>query len=132
MKSRCLLLSIVLALGLAYLVSSDVRASLWASGMLTALPDTWVAQLLPTGSMEPTLDEHDWLIYRRVPFDQVQPGDIISFRCPIDGVPVTHRVARRLADGRLVTRGDNNADPDPWTVGAADFRGLLIAVYSGS
>ena len=60
----------------------------------------------------------------------MRPGDIISFRCPIDGEPVTHRVLRRLPDGRLITRGDDNPLADPWTIGPEQFRGMLIAVYS--
>lgn len=123
-------LAVWCALGLVYLSSTNVRASLWASGLMAAVPDTWVARLLPTGSMEPTLTERDWLIFQRVPFSRVRPGDIISFDCPIDRVPITHRVDRRLADGRITTRGDNNPEPDPWTVGPQDYRGLLIAVYS--
>lgn len=117
-------------LGLVYACSTHVRASLWASGMLTTTPDTWVGRLTPTGSMEPTLSPKDWLIYQAVPFGSVRPGDIISFRCPRDREPVTHRVVRRLEDGRLVTKGDGNADIDPWAIGPAEFRGMLIAVYA--
>jgi signal peptidase I len=130
MKRRCVLLSVLCALGLSYFFSTNVRAALWASGLMTAVPDTWVVRLLPTGSMEPTLTDQDWLVFQHIPFSHVQMGDIISFRCPIDGVPVTHRVVRRLADGRVVTRGDNNPDADPWVIGPENYRGLLIAVYS--
>lgn len=129
MKRSITLLCIWCSLGLGYLGSADVRASLWASAMVTAMPDTWVGRLLPTGSMEPTLNENDWLIFQRTPFGRIRPGDVISFHCPLDSVPVTHRVVRRLENGRLLTRGDNNLEVDPWTVGAEDFRGLLIAVY---
>ncbi len=132
MKRPIVLLCIWCSLGLGYLFSANVRASLWASAVMTTMPDTWVGRLLPTGSMEPTLTENDWLIYQRVPFAQVRPGDVISFHCPIDSVPVTHRVVRRLENGRLITRGDNNHDVDPWTIGPQDFRGLLIAVYLDS
>lgn len=130
MKCRCVLLSLLLALGLSYFFSTNVRAALWASGIMTAVPDTWVVRLLPTGSMEPTLTDQDWLVFQHIPFAHVRVGDIISFRCPIDGVPVTHRVVRRLADGHVVTRGDNNPESDPWIVGQENYRGLLIAVYS--
>ncbi|BET65988.1 hypothetical protein ASA1KI_09060 [Opitutales bacterium ASA1] len=132
MKRPVLLLLVWCSLGLSYLFSTNVRASLWASAMLTTTPDTWVGRLLPTGSMEPTLNEKDWLIYRRVDFAEVRAGDVISFHCPLDGVPVTHRVVRRLECGRLVTRGDNNPVVDPWTVSSDDFRGVLIAVYAES
>ena len=115
--------------GLLYVSSNDVRASLWASGVLTTTPDTWVGRLTPTGSMEPTLSPRDWLIYRQLPFGLVRPGDVISFRCPEDARPVTHRVVRRLGDGRLATKGDGNPDEDPWLVGPDEYRGMLIAVY---
>ena len=112
-----------------YACSANVRASLWASGVLTTTPDSWVARLAPTGSMEPTYTPEDWLIFRQVPFGHVRPGDVISFHCPEDRIPVAHRVVRRLPDGRLVTKGDGNAHEDPWTVGPAEYRGMLIAVY---
>lgn len=131
MRRRCaIVLALWCALGLGFLTSTDVRASLWASAFITTTPDTWVARLLPTGSMAPTLTEHDWLIFQRLPFGQVHPGAIISFRCPLDGEPVTHRVAARLPDGRFLTRGDANPGPDPWVVGPEHYRGMLIAVYS--
>lgn len=115
--------------GLLYACSSNVRASLWASGVLSTTPNSWVGRLTPTGSMEPTLTPDDWLIYRHLPFGQVRPGDVISFVCPEDHKPVTHRVIRRLSDGRLITKGDGNADEDPWAIGPESFRGVLIAVY---
>jgi signal peptidase I len=131
MVRRCvILLAVWCAVGLGFLASTDVRASLWASAVITTTPDTWVAQLLPTGSMAPALTEDDWLIFQRLPFGQVRPGDIISFRCPLDGEPVTHRVATRMSDGRLLTRGDANPGTDPWIVGPEHYRGMLIAVYS--
>jgi len=130
-KKRCLfLLAIWGPIFLVYVCSTNVRASLWASACLTAMPDTWVARLTPTGSMEPTLTDKDWLIFQRVPFGQVRKGDVISFYCPMDGVPVVHRVVERLDDGRLITKGDNNPLPDPWVVSITDYRGLLIAAYS--
>jgi signal peptidase I len=130
MKRPLVVLVVWSLLGLVYVCSTDVRASLWASGMLTATPDTWVGRLTPTGSMEPTLGPRDWLIYQQVPFSHVRPGDVISFRCPEDDQPVTHRVVRRLRDGRLATKGDGNAYEDPWTIGPAEFRGILIAIYT--
>lgn len=130
-KKRCAChLAIWSTIFLVYVCSSNVRASLWASACITAMPDTWVARLTATGSMEPTYDEKDWLIFQRVPFGQVRIGDVISFYCPEDGVPITHRVVEKLKDGRLVTKGDNNPLPDPWTVSMENFRGMLIASYS--
>jgi len=129
MKRSLVVLFVWCLVGVTYLCSTNVRASLWASGMLTATPDTWVARLTPTGSMEPTLTPRDWLIFQQVSIGHVRPGDIISFRCPEDNTPVTHRAIRRLADGRLITKGDGNDQIDPWTIGPAEFRGILIAVY---
>jgi signal peptidase I len=130
MKHPITLLVAWVLLGLTYVCSADVRASLWASGVLSSTPDTWVARLTPTGSMEPSLGPRDWLIFRHVPYGHVRSGDVISFYCPIDRAPTTHRVVRRLSDGRLVTKVDGNADEDPWTLGPDDYRGMLIAVYT--
>ncbi len=130
---RCLVvLAVWAALGISFVSSTDVRASLWASGVATALPGTWVTRLQPTGSMEPTLTSRDWLVYQRVPFSRIRAGDVISFHCPLDGVPVTHRVVRVLDGGRFLTKGDNNPEVDPWTVEARHYRGVLVSVHPGS
>lgn len=130
MKHPVAVLAAWVLVGLLYACSATVRASLWASGMLTTTPDSWVGKLTPSGSMEPTLGARDWLIFQRVPFGQVRAGDVISFFCPSDGTPVAHRVIRRLADGRLITKGDGNDDIDPWTIGPEEFRGVLLAIYT--
>src|SRR4051812_23271440 len=66
-------------------------------------------------SMLPTLPESCRLAVVRVPFEQVRvgprDGDVITTR--LHGKKVTHRAVRRLADGSIVTWGDNNSGPDP-------------------
>lgn len=68
--------------------------------------------------MAPTIPTGSLVVLRWVDADTVEPGDIITFRSPVDAdLLVTHRVvAVEPADGTpmFATRGD--ANPDPWLV----------------
>ncbi|WP_164478021.1 signal peptidase I [Nocardioides pantholopis] len=72
-----------------------------------------------TGSMAPEINPGDVIVTKPKPADQVEVGDVLTFRAPVEGKPVeTHRVVKvgRTAQGELVirTKGDANAAPDPW------------------
>lgn len=83
-------------------------------------------QLLPyrpismlTGSMAPAIPAGSVLLSTYVPDEQVRVGDVITLQAPTgDREVVTHRVVEvQPADGAVLvrTRGDGNAQPDPWT-----------------
>ncbi len=80
-------------------------------------------------SMLPTFPEGCRLVVVRVPFSEVKvgllDGDVISTR--YRGRNVVHRAVRRLADGSLVTWGDNNATPDRETTTEANYVGIVVA-----
>jgi signal peptidase I len=84
-------------------------------------------------SMLPTLRQGDLVLLRKVPFDQVEVGEIVAFKTPkayaVGDVPgmFLHRVVRKeLRDGALVliTKGDNS-DQDPFPVSQGQFMGVL-------
>lgn len=98
--------TVVTLIGLAVVVPSLLGFHLYA---------------IATGSMTGTLDVGTLAIAREVPVDQLAVGDIITYVPPAEtgiGHPVTHRIASIApsADGAttFVTRGDANADVDPW------------------
>ena len=68
-----------------------------------------------TGSMVPTFRPGDAVFLRRVVPANLQPGDIISYRNPLDAsMIITHRlISRDNQTGRLTTEGDNSSTPDP-------------------
>lgn len=72
------------------------------------------------GSMAGTHDKGSIVFERRVPAQELEVGDVITYQPPAEsGVTwlVTHRiVAIKEVEGRQVirTQGDANPDPDPW------------------
>ena len=72
-----------------------------------------------TGSMTGTIDPGDIVVSVPRPADEVEVGDILTFRAPVDDKHVeTHRVVavRHTEQGEVVirTQGDANDGPDPW------------------
>lgn len=71
-----------------------------------------------TGSMAPALPAGSLLVDRPVHVADVRPGDVVTLEAPTPGRPVfSHRVvAVEVSGGRpaLRTKGDANADVDPW------------------
>jgi signal peptidase I len=67
-------------------------------------------------SMEPTYHAGDLVIVRRRPVYQV--GDIVAYEIPAGevggGLSVIHRIVGGSVDTGFRTKGDNNAESDPW------------------
>jgi signal peptidase I len=111
--ARVVLLSRVLAwllalAALAVLVAVAVGPRLGLYRMETVL----------SGSMQPTFRPGDVIIVTPEPVTAVRPGQIISYQIPIGDHHVeSHRVVRVLERGThpvIITKGDNNAETDPW------------------
>lgn len=82
-----------------------------------------MAWVVTTGvSMEPEFSDGDVAVVR--PADTYELGDVIAYRNPDLGQVVLHRVIDR-ADGRLVTRGDNNEWVDSYRPAPEDVMGSL-------
>ncbi len=66
-------------------------------------------------SMLPTLEGGDLVVIQNVPVDQVHVGDIIVYSglCSTGGESVVHRVIQ-ISSGGLITKGDNNPEPDQY------------------
>jgi signal peptidase I len=71
-----------------------------------------------SGSMQPTFRPGDVIIVTPEPVTAVRPGQVISYQIPIGDHHVeSHRVVRVLDRGThpvIITKGDNNAEADPW------------------
>jgi hypothetical protein len=103
-----------------------LAAGLLLPVLADAAPDRTV--LAGTGrSMLPTLPEACRLVVVRIPFDEIRvgesDGDIVATR--LHGISVVHRAVGRLADGSLVTRGDNNPAPDEASTSEANYVGVV-------
>ncbi|MFC2144037.1 signal peptidase I, partial [Candidatus Aenigmatarchaeota archaeon] len=99
------------------------------------------SSLACTGSMEPTLDCNDKVLYAPVysPGD-IKVGDVISFKRPLgsslsgNSTDILHRVVKimYLEDGVYYrTKGDNNQGNDPTLIPFEDVTGKLIIVIYG-
>ena len=86
-----------------------------------------------SGSMRPAFAAGDLLVVTPEPISRLRVGDVITYAIPIGDHHVeTHRVVGlRWRDGEPIvrTKGDTNAQPDPWTAqlhGATAWRPALI------
>jgi len=69
-----------------------------------------------SGSMEPTVEVGSLLLTRPVDVEDLQVGDVITYRSPGNHTTLTHRiVSMRQQDGQWVfkTKGDASLKPDP-------------------
>lgn len=74
----------------------------------------WRPHVITSGSMEPHLRTGDVMLVAPVVPASIDGGEIVTYRDPLRSDRlVAHRVVRATDDGRLVTRGDANAAPDP-------------------
>ena len=69
-----------------------------------------------SGSMEPTVKVGSLLLTRSVDVEDLQVGDVITYRSPGNHTTLTHRIVSiRQQDGERVfkTKGDASLEPDP-------------------
>jgi signal peptidase len=72
-----------------------------------------------SGSMEPTVKVGSMLVTRPVDVEDLQVGDVITYRSPGNHTTLTHRIVSiRQEDGQWVfkTKGDASLEPDPQEV----------------
>jgi signal peptidase len=72
-----------------------------------------------SGSMEPTVKVGSLLLTRPVDAEDLQVGDVITYRSPGNHTTLTHRIVSiRQEDGQqvLTTKGDASLKPDPQEV----------------
>ncbi|MCP4693421.1 MAG: hypothetical protein GY859_35610 [Desulfobacterales bacterium] len=84
-------------------------------------------------SMAPTLRESEILEVAPCMGRPPRPGDVILFTPPggeRGGRAVAHRVVR-VSGGGFRTRGDNNAEEDPWLARPEEVAGRVTAAWRG-
>lgn len=104
--------------------------------VVTAAPGVVGAEhgyVVLSDSMEPAISAGDVVIVEEVPPEEIDEGDVITFRAPAGGQfdeggaeRVTHRVVevvREDGQRRFRTRGDANEEADPELVGPGDVVG---------
>ena len=75
--------------------------------------------IIYSGSMDPTVKVGSLLLTRPVDVENLQVGDVITYRSPGNHTTLTHRIVSiRQQDGQRVftTKGDASLEPDPQEV----------------
>lgn len=83
-------------------------------GGLTGRPVLLAA--VPTGSMQPVLNPGDLIPLLPTWGTELRTGQIIVFRTDKDETWIVHRIVGGSAEEGFITRGDANAEPDPYLV----------------
>ena len=85
-----------------------------------------------TGSMRPTMPEGSVVMVRPVAPSDLQVGDVITYRIPVDDRRiVTHRIVDITEPGAqpvVRTKGDANNAPDPWVARIKDEKAWRVQV----
>ena len=91
------------------------------------------AYVIASPSMLPTIKVNDAVIIKQVKNDDLQVGDIITFKnddLNVDGYTITHRIVgkEQAATGEYVyyTKGDNNYSEDAGIVRDEDIYGKVV------
>ncbi len=70
-----------------------------------------IKSVAATGSMEPVLSEHSYLLLEPARFEDLKVGDIVTYIHPAVSQPVTHRLIGKRGDA-FIAKGDHNTDSD--------------------
>ena len=103
-------------------------------GMLLSVPKLWGFQIyaVTSGSMEPEIHTGDVIYVKQVPFQSLEPGDVITFSMNQGRTIVTHRVEKiDEKNGLLQTKGDANKNADPVWITRDTVRGEVKHVMPG-
>ena len=85
-----------------------------------------------TGSMEPEIRSDSLLVVKKIPPEDIVPGDVISFFSPdpmLEGAVNTHRVVRIEKENggiQFITKGDANVIEDTYPVDASALVGRAV------
>lgn len=92
----------------------------------------WKADVVLTGSMEPTMPVGSLVLAKEVPTTALRTGDVLMFNAPMDGNPrIMHRIVTlRPGDGDAIvavrTKGDNNPSRDFWVAQISTPTSLVV------
>lgn len=90
----------------------------------------WRPLTVMSGSMSPTIHTGDVVVTRPLAAVEITPGDVVTFRDPLDAHRlITHRVRTVAVHGRVVnvvTRGDANTGVEKWSVPLGGSVGRVV------
>ena len=85
-----------------------------------------------TGSMEPTIPEGSLIIIKETPQNEIENGDVITFRFEGQDSIVTHRIVEVINDGQeFITKGDANNANDSRPIKYNEIEGVVTNSFEG-
>lgn len=82
---------------------------------------------IESGSMEPSYPVNSLVVVKQAEFEDIEIGDVITYKMSSAGVTVTHRVTEINEDNEsFTTKGDANAQEDAAPVQYEDVVGVVI------
>ena len=102
-----------------------------ARAYAATLPGAFVNVVSPTGSMRPTLMDHDYVVLSPAPFDTLKLGDIVTYKAGWKPslASVIHRLVAKDRGG-FIASGDNNPRSEPeWRITPASYYAKCVAVF---
>lgn len=85
-----------------------------------------------SGSMEPVIKKGDVVKIKKIPYQKLKVGDIVSFLFSNLDQMVIHRIVARkeMLDGKIkcYTKGDFSYENDPWFLTEADYVGKVVGI----
>ena len=111
-----------------------LMAAFILTGILLSVPKLWGYQIyaVTSGSMEPEIHTGDVIYVKQVPFQSLNPGDVITFSMNQGRTIVTHRVEKvDRKNGLLKTKGDANKEADSTWIDKETVRGKVSYTVPG-
>lgn len=105
------------------LYNAIILFQVFANGNTTPNVFGYKTFVIVSGSMEPELEIGDIAVVKNVNKDELQVGDVISFR--EGNAVVTHRITEITEEGKYKTKGDANNTEDTNPVDFINIEGKL-------
>lgn len=121
---------LVRIVGFLWVVAVTVTMSVLLLIGLGPVTGAYQIRTVLTGSMRPMMPEGSVVMIRSVPPGDLQVGDVITYRIPVDDRRiVTHRIVEITEPGAqpvVRTKGDANHVPDPWVARIKDEKAWRV------
>ena len=135
-KAKKIIGKIVTGLAIFFFVLTMIIIFLGVRSLVSNKPMMlfgYTYSVVPTESMEPDIHAGDFVISKKIPFEEIQIGDDIIYYSESEDIFIIHRVINKEGD-YLYTKGINNpvADTEPVTrdnyISKAIWNGNLAGV----
>lgn len=124
MRRAALILCILFATLMSRAQVADGQALIAAT-----LSDSTVYEVMPTGSMEPGLNESHWIAVKKLPWKDMRETDVILYQSKKTDLIVVHAVWRRSSGGSaLICKGWHNPTIDDELVTEDMYLGTVVGI----